>query len=194
MKILIPNLRKTDFYVDDLITGGQSVEKGHGLYKRMIARFMEAHFNIRKWRTNSKELRSKMASDDILNDETAKVLGIKWNNLKDTMQLGVKEIFISADKIEPSTRNILKIIAAIYDPIGFLAPVTITLKLLFQEICVANIGWDESIGMLEKKWVNFVYDIYDPITSIVLHSYSDAAKKAFAACIYIQGVTKSGNV
>ena len=85
-------------------------------------------------------------------------------------------------------------------------PVTITLKLLFQEICVANIGCDESIGMLENKWVNivkvictyadmavqrsyFVYDIYDPITSIFLHGYSDAAEKAFAACI-----TKSGNV
>ena len=55
-------------------------------------------------------------------------MGIKWNNLKDTMQQGVKEIFLSADKVEPTKRNILKIIAAIYDPIGFLAPVTITSK------------------------------------------------------------------
>ena len=58
-----------------------------------------------------------MASDDILNDENAKVLGIKWNNLQDKMQLGVKEIFLSADKVEPIKRNILKIITAIYDQI-----------------------------------------------------------------------------
>ena len=57
---------KEDFYVDDLITGVQSVEKGNGLYKRMKVRIMEAHLNTRRWRTNSKELRSKMTSDGMM--------------------------------------------------------------------------------------------------------------------------------
>ena len=46
-----------DFYVDDLTTGANSVAEGYELYKKMKIRFAEAQFNVRKWRTNSKELR-----------------------------------------------------------------------------------------------------------------------------------------
>ena len=121
-----------DFYVDDLTTGVDDVEEGFIMYKKVKIRFLEAQFNVRKWRTNSKELRNKMESQDILSEENGKVLGIKWNNYDDTLQLRVKEIFSSAGKMRPTKRNVLKVIAAIYDPLGILAPITITLKILFQ--------------------------------------------------------------
>ena len=82
---------------------------------------------------------------------------------------------------------------------------------MFQEICLLDIGWDEHIGNLKQKWFNivkllstyadfkikrryFIEKADDPVQSIYLHGYSDAAEKAFAACIYIQAITRSGNV
>ena len=40
----------------------------------------------------------------------------------------------------------------------------------------------------------FSFDVNDPLESIHLHGFSDTAKKSFSACIYIQGITKSGNI
>ena len=39
----------------------------------------------------------------------------------------------------------LKIIAGIYNPIGFIQPIIVSSKILFQEICSVNISWDEEL-------------------------------------------------
>ena len=36
------------------------------------------------------------------------MLGIKWNDIADTSQLGVKEVVEEGDKLEPTNRNVLK--------------------------------------------------------------------------------------
>ena len=38
-------------------------------------------------------------------------------------------------------RNILKILAMFYDPIGLLQPVIINLKVLFQKFCKQKLNW-----------------------------------------------------
>ena len=96
------------FYVDDLTTGVNTVEEGYELYKKFKIRFMEANFNVRKWRTNDKELRNLIPEEDVLEEEDTKVLGVKWNQAEDTLELGVNEIFAKADGIKPTKRNILK--------------------------------------------------------------------------------------
>ena len=202
---------RNHFYVDDLTTGVNTVKEGYELYKKFKIRFMEAQFNIRKWRTNNTELRNLIADDDVLDEENAKVLGIRWNQTEDTLELGVNEIFVKADGIKPTKRNILKVIASIYDPVGYIQPVVIKLKLLFQEICLANIDWDNHIGDLEKKWVfivkglktfanlklercYYIQNMNDPVDNIYLHGFSDASVVAFGACVYLKAVTRSGNI
>ena len=37
--------------------------------------------------------------------------------------------------LDITKRNVLKILAMFYDPIGLLQPILINLKILFQEIC-----------------------------------------------------------
>ena len=77
-----------------------------------------------------------MVKEDVFEDTSSKVLVIKWNNINDTLQLGVREIFKEVNGLCPTKRNILKIIASIYDPVGYLAPVCVSLKLLFQDLPV----------------------------------------------------------
>ena len=105
----------------------------------------------------------------------------------------------------------MSVISTVYDPVGYLEPFTVQLKILFQKICKLNIDWDDSIGELIVEWKKicenlkrceeivikrcyFVYDLCDPIKEIYLHRFSDALQSAYAACIYLLSVTQLGNV
>ena len=54
--------------------------------------------------------------------------------IRDVISLKISEIFKEAANIVPTKRNILSIIARVYDPTGYLQPLVIMLKIIFQEI------------------------------------------------------------
>ena len=139
-----------------------------------------------------------------------KVLLLYWHHQGDVISLEISEIFKEAVNIVPTKRNILSIIASVYDPIGYLQPLVIMLKILFQEMCKLNIKWDDNIGVLVNKWNEIVkslasseiiyfkrcyyfHDIRDPVEKY-LHGFSDALNSAYAADVYIKAVTKYGNI
>ena len=86
------------FYVDDLNTSVNSVKEGVALVKKIKVRFSEAKFNVRKFRSNSKELRTyfetlenvnivnntvnKEVVDSKINYEQ-KILGTLWDEIED---------------------------------------------------------------------------------------------------------------
>ena len=55
--------------------------------------------------------------------------------------------------------NILKVIASAYNPIRFLQPIWIKLKILFQNICKMNIDWDDSIGELKSSFDKIILSL-----------------------------------
>ena len=151
------------FYVDDLNTGVNSLREGVELVKKIKVWFSEAQFNVRKFRSNSKELRTyfetlenvnivnntvnKEVVDSKINNEQ-KILGILWDEIEDNLVFRLDDIFKDATNVVPTKRNILSVISTVYDPVGYLQPFTIQLKILFQKICKLNINWDDSIGEL----------------------------------------------
>ena len=66
------------------------------------------------------------------------------------MKLGVQVLFGKVAEISPTKRNILKVIASVYNPIRVIQPIVIKLKPLFQEICWLNIDWDDDISPLTR--------------------------------------------
>jgi len=42
--------------------------------------------------------------------------------------------------------HVLSVAASLYDPLGFLAPITARIKTLFQMICKAKFGWDDNLS------------------------------------------------
>ena len=90
-------------------------------------------------------------------------------------------------------------------------PVTIQRKILFQEFCKLKVDWDDLFEDILPKWnsickylnslqeivINRCYYIYqfdDPIDSYYLHGFSDSSLAAYAACIYLKSVSRSGNI
>lgn len=75
------------------------------------------------------------------NKEPIKTLGLLSNSNKDTLQYAVN----LAVSNKTTKRSILSQIAKIYDPLGLIAPVVITAKIIMQELWGLNIGWDETV-------------------------------------------------
>ena len=106
----------------------------------------------------------------------------------------------------------LKIIAGIYNPIGFIQPIIVSSKILFQEICSVNISWDEklietltsksleSINIMSQVKAIIVPRYHhfnrlgDPIVTIELHGFSDSSILAYGGCIYLKFVTSTGKI
>ena len=74
-----------------------------------------------------------------------KILGICWNISSDRFIFSFDDIAEQASEMEPTKRNVISLAGRFYDPLGFLAPVTIRLKVLFQKLCESKIKWDEPL-------------------------------------------------
>ena len=103
----------------------------------------------------------------------------------------------------------MSVIASVYDPVAYLQPIVIKLKILFQKICKSKLEWDDDIGILVMKEIVtsltssetvsfnhcfYPYGINEPIDKCYLHGFSDASISAFAAVAYFKSVSKCGNV
>ena len=43
----------------------------------------------------------------------------------------------------PTKKNVMKIIARIYDPLGFIQSLTVQFKIFCQKICMEKYNWDD---------------------------------------------------
>ena len=55
---------------------------------------------------------------------------------------------------QPTKRNVLKKIATLFDPLGFLSPFTVTAKILMQEMWIIGVDWDDPLPSDIVKKVN----------------------------------------
>ena len=72
-----------------------------------------------------------------------KVLGVHWNVSLDQLVFSLDAVLESTATVEPTKRVVISLIGRIYDPLGFLSPVTVRFKILMQELCKNKLGWDQ---------------------------------------------------
>ena len=206
-------LRKRYFYSDDLNSSMNSTDKAIEFYKKVKLRFLEGNFVVRKWRTNDEEARNYIhKQEDVKEFDTLgdKVLGIVWREKEDILIIDAKLSVQKAMHLTPTKRNVLKVIAGIYDPLGFIQIIIVRLKLLFQEICASKCGWDEEVNDdLKTKWNEVIkriqkmpeltvqraycyHEIVDHIDRIEMHVFSEASLMAFGVCAYLKFTKRSG--
>ena len=141
------NILSKNIYVDDVISGVTDYNNGIELYRKCKIRFLEANFNLRKLRTNSEELRKVINEAECCSSDnfTEKVLGINWNEYTDTLEINSSD-FIPENcfDVKCTKREVLRVIAGFYDPIGFIQSI-VQLKILFQQICTLKIEWDDEL-------------------------------------------------
>ena len=78
-----------------------------------------------------------------------KTLGITWDSQRDLLSYTVRSINPQAI----FTKRKLSVISSIFDPLGFLGPVSLYAKVLIQDCCRDKITWDESLPQnIHTKW------------------------------------------
>ncbi|UYV67207.1 TIGD4 [Cordylochernes scorpioides] len=146
-----------DFYVDDLLTGAQTIAETKELIDQLKDLMKRGGFHLRKWNSNCHEIVShveEMNEEKKINLEKgaiSKILGIVWDHVQDTFRVN-----ITLPEEVVTKRELLSNIARIFDPLGFLSPTTVALKIIMQELWRSGTGWDEHIpNDIKEKWNNF---------------------------------------
>ena len=68
-----------------------------------------------------------------------KVLGILWDEHKDTIIHDFKKNCELAHSLQLTKQNLLRILTTYYDLLGMLQPIIIKIQIMFQQICKLNL-------------------------------------------------------
>ena len=107
--------------------------------------------------------------------EEHKVLGIPWSAEADSLHFDDAHLARHTDDLMPTKINIVSLVGRFYDPLGFLSPVIIKFKILFQKLCQSKSNWDQVIpdGLL-KEWNKLSADLKQalPISLLLFRAQS----------------------
>ena len=175
-------------YVDDVINGAETPMKALKFYEESKACLEAGGFRLRQWKTSDKQLQAlidkgenqmevvnsdeKFESDDLsytkavigetitLNDSEQKVLGLRWDSMEDELSISFEKVVMLSDSLLPTKRNLLKLSASIFDPLGLISAVTVQFRILLQDIFKLRSGWDTPLPQnLAKIWYELIEDL-----------------------------------
>ena len=216
-----------DLYVDDTTSGCESVSEGKEFYFTASKLLKEGAFELRKWQSSDQQLQEFFdkhqhqvpsgVNDDLTFSQTQlgtsdttqnRVLGVSWDVKSDEFVFDFSMIVSSAKMTAMTKRKVLKLSASIYDPLGYLCPITARLKTIFQMLCKDKLDWDEIIPPeIKKVWEDAIqameqvrclriprFALSDSFCSIELHAFSDASKNVYCCVLYFRIFTKTGGI
>ena len=200
-----------DTYVDDVQSGGEDAEELQRFKREATQIMAEGGFQLHKWHSNIQDLVENGSADDPkASDNTyakltvgtepteTKILGIPWNERDDSFTINLSECTGNKSGGHLTKRKMLSKVNHIFDLLGIAAPVTIVGKLLYSEVCLQNLKWDEQVpSEVQRRWEKWLQSIKEHpsltiprsvvgcgATGVVLHGFSDASKLAIGAAIY----------
>ena len=71
-----------------------------------------------------------------VSEELVKTLGVCWDTESDEMSFDFKELIEYANTLKVTKRSLLRLSAKVFDPLGLLSLLTITMKCEFQSLCL----------------------------------------------------------
>jgi hypothetical protein len=192
-----------NIYVDNIITGVNSIEEAIKFYQVAKQLFSTASLNLREWSSNSKEFIKQLPINDKTSGAIIKVLGITWDTQNDTL------LFRSITDITCITkRTVLKFIASHFDPLGLTSPILLLAKIFLRKLWSANYSWDEVLNAeISLEWTTIAKSILsisdfsvprfiglneqsDDVT-YELHCFCDASANAYGICVYLRTITST---
>ncbi len=198
-----------DLYADDLISGAATVDEACTQRIQTCDALLSARMTLKKWRTNSRELRDSIPRD--LQETTPlvvsstdcnpKTLGIHWNVTSDTLHVTTPPT-VPADDI--TKRMVASGTVRVYDIIGLLSHSIVPAKILLQDLWKVDLARDKPIpSHLADQYRDLIQqipsltsnpvprrlsssDLHVILTS--LHGFSDASQLAYWAAVYLRRI------
>ena len=135
-----------------------------------------------------------------------RALGVMWCVESDSFRFRIEL------RDRPLTRRgVLSVVGSIYDPNGYLAPVTLKGKQILQQMCKDKLDWDSPVPYyLRPEWVKWQQEIielekleiqrcykpenFGPVKAVEVHYFSDASEEGYGQCTYLRLINEQGEV
>ncbi|XP_055543647.1 uncharacterized protein LOC129729182 [Wyeomyia smithii] len=210
-----------DVYMDDVISGADSLEAAYELRNQFNGLMASGGFLLRKSASNCSEVLKDIPQDNLAlpnseeifwdQDETVKTLDLSWLPKTDKFKFQFNLPAIKPDEIL-TKRKILSTIASLFDPVGLLGATITVAKITLQRLwCLQDehgnrLDWDAPVPfMVGEEWREYhkrlasLNDlrisrcvIIPGARAIEIHCFCDASEKAYGACMYIRSTDNQG--
>ncbi|XP_044317958.1 uncharacterized protein LOC123038150 isoform X2 [Drosophila rhopaloa] len=203
---LAANVLKRQMYVDDVLSGANSISDAKELQAQVRGMMRRGSFELRKWASNCPQLlegiplehRETKEPLNFQGDETIRALGLYWKPNEDEFRF---QINFDLPTGTPTKRKMLSTIARLFDPMGWLSPITVVGKRMVQALWKTKLSWDDHVPLeLQKEWQKFIQEL--PNLSKIhipryiawgmskgtpqLHMFCDASGYAYGAAAYLR--------
>ncbi|XP_071832390.1 uncharacterized protein [Apostichopus japonicus] len=198
-----------DFYVDDFLKSVATDEEGIQIYRDLKEIMASGGFKLGKWVSNSKRLLESIPEDDrakelkgldLENDELPKerALGVQWCVERDQLEFNITKVNEKATR-----RNILSVMSAVYDPIGYASPFLLQAKKILQSLCRLKVDWDSDIPDDQRnEWEKWLKELpilerlkiprclkpkeFGKVVNIQMHYFADASQEGYGTATYMR--------
>jgi len=202
-------------YVDDILSGDHTISAAQNKSLQVQNALKSANMEFRKWSSNDIALLDSIPSSNRCDQtsrswdssDTVKTLEMHWLPNQDCFTYKLQASIPTGS----TKREVLSIIARLFDPLGLIAPILISAKLVLKKVTMAHLhsendrkdflGWDDPVpSSIANKWKRFRVNLedskiriprsvrYTPALShdIQLHAFCDGSTHAYAAAAYMR--------
>ena len=160
--------------------------------------------NIKTVLDDESFVKSTAHSQDTL-PSAEKILGVPRNKKGDQLILDVRDIVhrSAMEEPNPTKHDVARITSKIYDPLGFITPMTVKVKMFCQSFSEKKMEWDEVLDESSKGvWTSLLKDLKESepvivprcffsgfqgeVVSVSLEGFCDALVSAYAAVVYLR--------
>ena len=185
-----------EVFVDNLFVLLEEEEGILNAAEQLCDVFLSNAMPLHELASNSTEANLKFKSDGTATDNLVlKTLGLFWDFSKDTWTINKPTFTVET----ASKRSLLSDLARIFDPLGFLAILTIRGKVILQEAWDGVFTWDGKLPPeLQAPWTDIVSRIKLALDvpvprwlgvsmkgPVTLHCFTDASDRAMGCVIYL---------
>ncbi len=200
---------REEFYMDDVLSGADSNEAALDLHKELLDLLSRAGMHLRKWRSNSSQLKEKILPELLEKDSASlsiepspdaqKALGVHWDTSADTLHVSVPQL--TSLKSPTTKRVIASGTAGIFDVLGLFSPFVVSARILFQDTWKLGLAWDaDTPEDIQERWKGWMEDLplinqhpiprrlttSPPNSTRSLHGFCDASSVAYGAVVYLR--------
>jgi len=206
---------RRNFYVDDLLKSVPNEENAIHLTEQLILLMKEGGFHLTKFTSNSRKLLATLPEKERANPALnldldqlpiGRALGLHWDTDLDTFLFKV----VPTNK-PPTKPGILSTVSCLFDPLGFMGPFILPVKVLLQELWRMGIQWNKRVPEpLLTQWHRWIESLplvakikiprcfrnrsHATTTNVQLNYFSDSSNHGYAAVSYLKLVDDQGRV
>lgn len=118
--------------------------------------------NLRAWNSNSAEFLNNVNTQLHEAVSSTTILGLKWNTQTDLFTIADPEQQVA--NLKHNMKEILKDSAQLYDPMGWMSPVSVRAKLLLRKCHEKKYTWNSQLTKEESKMWTQIYEDLQRLT------------------------------